>query len=462
MTRRVLDLFLWVGAGLGVLSLLAAAAVAILGIVPLVFTSGSMAPEMPTGSLGIARSVSADELKIGDVVSVDRSDGARVTHRIVAIHPVQDDKVALTLKGDANESVDKERYTVDSADRVLFAIPWAGHVLSALASPVTVFLGGMLVAGVLVYVVLGRRSGTSRGRRRASTGTASLVAATAVASILVQPSLAAFSDQATVTTSGFVTHRVAQPTGVQCSSNLLQITLTTPASDPRYTYWAQAYNSSNTAISIEKHLIGTGTSRSVTFNGGSADFPGVALLLNVQYQFRIHSRLRDTTWRSDTYQVQPFSMTKIVTVDAFNCGAANPPPTIGFTMPINGMTGTTAGSPSMQDQVNSICENGAYGGGYSAACGTVADGGSITDVKYILQRAGGTLGTRCWNGGSLWVTNCSFRTADTTTDKKRWSVPRLTAITYPYLSDGVFTLTIRATDNSGNVTESSIKYTVTY
>ena len=128
---------------------------------------------------------------------------------------------------------------------------------------------------------------------------------------------------------------------------------------------------------------------------------------------------------------------------------------ISFTRPVNGYTGTTVGAHS---HITSECDS-SYGSTRGAACGTATDNGSVASIEYILQRTGGTLGVRCWNGGNLWVTDCSYRNAGRTGN--RWVVPR-GFLSTPYISDGNFTLTIRATDNLGNVTVNSINYTVTY
>jgi hypothetical protein len=82
-TRHLLrETLLNLGAGLGVMCLLAAVAAIGFGIRPLVFRSGSMGPEIGTGALGLARTVPAAELAVGDVVSVVNSRGVRVTHRV--------------------------------------------------------------------------------------------------------------------------------------------------------------------------------------------------------------------------------------------------------------------------------------------------------------------------------------------------------------------------------------------
>ncbi|GAA4744819.1 signal peptidase I [Gordonia alkaliphila] len=156
------ELALNVGAVVGVICIVVAAISMFFGITPLVFRSGSMAPDIPTGSLAFARTVPAAELAVGDVVSVDNQAGTRISHRIVAIEPFGDHQVSLTLQGDANRTVDPLPYTVSEADRVLFSVPVLGYVAAWLSSKTAVFLGG-LAAGALLMLAFGplRRPDTS-------------------------------------------------------------------------------------------------------------------------------------------------------------------------------------------------------------------------------------------------------------------------------------------------------------
>lgn len=471
--RRVADALLWVGAVLGALSLVAAVLVTVLGIVPLIFTSGSMSPGIPTGSLGVARSVPAADLAVRDVVSVESAEGVRVTHRIAAIEETAD-ATLLTLKGDANSEPDAEPYRVTEADRLMFSVPWVGYVLSAMSNPVVLFGAGVLAAGVLFAVVSSvRRSGGSRrggaeaaagGRRRRDgsadrpRGAARTVAgllAVALPTLLalqpVQPTMAAFTDLgATVTTTGFVGHRVGQPIDITCSANLLQLTVGTTVHDPRYTYWAQAFTvgTSGTAISNPKQMTGTGTTRSTTF-GTVSDFL-IQPIVGSNYEMRVYARVSGTTWQSQEYRVQRFSRT----LTLMTCGVAPTVPTIDFAEPVNG---GRHGFIVTASRLSSVCGS-AYGSTAAAACGTVSDDGSIASVEYILQRTGFLLGTRCWDG-TAWVISCAYRTAsrNTSTNPQRWSVPRTND---PYTAYADYALTIRATDNEGHATTRTIYYSV--
>ncbi|MGO1973243.1 MAG: signal peptidase I [Propionibacteriaceae bacterium] len=171
--RHVLrEIALTTGAVLGLVCILAAVAGVALGVQPLIFRSGSMAPEIETGALGLARSVPAAEVVPGDVVSVHGADGVRITHRVVSSEPAGE-QTSLVLKGDANEVADAEPYVTDRVDRVLFAVNKAGYVVSWLSSTPAVFVGGALVGALLVYAFdpRGRRRAADEGPDRPESGT---------------------------------------------------------------------------------------------------------------------------------------------------------------------------------------------------------------------------------------------------------------------------------------------------
>lgn len=146
------EILLTTGAILGTICIILTLASLIWGVKPLVFRSGSMSPTIATGALAFAKPVPASELDVGDVVSLETADDGRVTHRITQID-VAGDSFALTLRGDANNIDDAESYAVDSADRVLFAIPKAGYVVSWLSGPAGTFAGGLIVGLVLILIL---------------------------------------------------------------------------------------------------------------------------------------------------------------------------------------------------------------------------------------------------------------------------------------------------------------------
>lgn len=144
-----------IGAIVGLICIVVAALSMFLGIKPLVFQSGSMSPSITTGALAFARTVPAQQLEVGDVVSVTNPGGVRITHRVTALEPFDDGEVSMTMRGDANAADDPMPYLVSEADRVIGHVNGLGYVVAWLSNPVAIFLGGML-AGGLAVIAFGR------------------------------------------------------------------------------------------------------------------------------------------------------------------------------------------------------------------------------------------------------------------------------------------------------------------
>lgn len=153
--RRAREIVLWAGAILGLLCIVWTIVMLAFGLTPLVFTSGSMSPAIDAGDLAFAKTIDADEIEVGDIVSVVNDKGTRITHRVVRVDPTEDGAV-LTLKGDANAAPDEQVYAVTTVEKVMFAVPKAGYVVTAVGSPIGMFIGGLLVAAAL-FLAFGRR-----------------------------------------------------------------------------------------------------------------------------------------------------------------------------------------------------------------------------------------------------------------------------------------------------------------
>lgn len=166
-------------ASLGALSLLGTVVLAVSGASLVVFRTGSMAPTMPVGALALVVPTAADEVAVGDVVTVARSGSPLpVTHRVVAVtpDPAQGTGGAvLELRGDANHSVDPQPYEVTEVGRVVASAPHLGHWLERVRTP-PVLAGATVAAAGLVAAVFWPAAGdpprqTRRGqssRRSAS------------------------------------------------------------------------------------------------------------------------------------------------------------------------------------------------------------------------------------------------------------------------------------------------------
>lgn len=127
------------------LNLLAAGGVVCIGLVIaavffnislILFKTGSMSPTIPQGSMSVVQRISADEIEVGDVVTVDREEGLLpVTHRVIAVHPQRPGEALIEMKGDANPSADPGPYRVTEVRKVLWSVPGAASVIVWFSDP---------------------------------------------------------------------------------------------------------------------------------------------------------------------------------------------------------------------------------------------------------------------------------------------------------------------------------------
>lgn len=100
----------------------------------IMFKTGSMSPTIPAGSLAVVKQIPASEIRVGDVLTVDRGTKLPVTHRVTSVEGAGDERT-ITMKGDANDTEDPVPYTVTEARRVLFSAPGLAHVVVWFANP---------------------------------------------------------------------------------------------------------------------------------------------------------------------------------------------------------------------------------------------------------------------------------------------------------------------------------------
>jgi signal peptidase len=151
--RRTLDIILIT------LILLVLATVIVARVIPtvtggatFVVGGGSMDPAIPMGAVVIVGLVTADELAVGDVVSVKVGEQQAIfTHRITRL--VDRDGVAwLQTKGDANEDEDPSIIPATAViGRVAVTLPYAGYAVRLLSTAQGVLfllaLGMLMLAG---------------------------------------------------------------------------------------------------------------------------------------------------------------------------------------------------------------------------------------------------------------------------------------------------------------------------
>ena len=116
------------------------------GYRPVAVYSGSMTPTIGVGGLAVDRTIQAQDVRVGDVITFNDPyvRGRMVTHRVVAIIPTAHGP-AYRTKGDANPA--RDPWTIrltGQVGRVAFSLPYAGYVL--------VYVHTREVRGVLICI----------------------------------------------------------------------------------------------------------------------------------------------------------------------------------------------------------------------------------------------------------------------------------------------------------------------
>ncbi|MGX7726864.1 signal peptidase I [Rhodococcus pyridinivorans] len=165
---------LWSRVENALLNLLAAGGVVCIGLVTaafafdislILFKTGSMSPTIPQGSMSVVQRISADEIAVGDIVTVDREEGELpVTHRVIAVHPQRAGEALIEMQGDANPNPDPGPYRVTEVRKVLWSVPGAAAVIVWFSDPWV--LGGLtLAAAALVLWAFWPRESEDDGRQ---------------------------------------------------------------------------------------------------------------------------------------------------------------------------------------------------------------------------------------------------------------------------------------------------------
>ena len=110
--------------------------------------TGSMEPTIPVGSLVYDQEFQESELKVGDVVTYQISEGTLVTHRVVEIN--EEDRTVIT-QGDANNAEDANPVSYDNIVGVCaFHLPALGYISIYIRTGI----GIGIICGVIVVILL--------------------------------------------------------------------------------------------------------------------------------------------------------------------------------------------------------------------------------------------------------------------------------------------------------------------
>lgn len=119
----------------------------------LIIGGASMEPEIHLGAAVVIEPVTADQLAVGDIVSLRSGEGLKsiFTHRITRIVS-RSDGIWIETKGDANRIIDASITPArDVMGRVVLNVPFGGYLLKLLSVPsgvaLMVCLAGVLLTG---------------------------------------------------------------------------------------------------------------------------------------------------------------------------------------------------------------------------------------------------------------------------------------------------------------------------
>ncbi|PJJ70784.1 signal peptidase [Diaminobutyricimonas aerilata] len=131
----------------------------------IMFKTGSMSPTIPAGSLAVVREIPANEVRVGDVVTVDRAGALPVTHRVTSVQPAAGGQRIITMKGDANRDPDPLPYTVERVRLVIAHVPELARVVGWFSDARV--MGGIAVvaAGIVTWAFWPRESTEVHGPR---------------------------------------------------------------------------------------------------------------------------------------------------------------------------------------------------------------------------------------------------------------------------------------------------------
>lgn len=121
------------------------------GIQPIAVQTGSMAPKYPQGSMIYVKSINAEDIEVGDVVTYKLYDAEgevvnNLTHRVIEI-----DKTTrtFTTQGDANNAPDNPVSFDEDVSKVVFSVPIVGTIAEIVDTT-----SGKIMAGTIIIVVL--------------------------------------------------------------------------------------------------------------------------------------------------------------------------------------------------------------------------------------------------------------------------------------------------------------------
>lgn len=178
----VLEAVLWIAAAAGLVAIALTIGAYVFNLSLIMFRTGSMEPTIPAGSVAVVKEVTADEVRTGDVLTVDRPGKLPVTHRVTGVAPgIVPAERTITMRGDANAYDDPTEYRIMEGRLVIGHVPHLAAVMHRMNDPMVMAGMTVVVSGLVTWAFWPRtepektrseeagRSGR-RERRRARAG----------------------------------------------------------------------------------------------------------------------------------------------------------------------------------------------------------------------------------------------------------------------------------------------------
>ncbi|WP_279106121.1 signal peptidase I [Gordonia paraffinivorans] len=129
----------------------------------ILFETGSMDPTIPQGSAAVVHEIPAAQVKVGDIVTVDRGPGLKpITQRAISAPPIGGGRVEIEMQGDANQNPDPEPYRVSTVKKVLWHVPGLARQVVWLSHP---YVLAAITLGAALLVLWAFWPKPSTGRR---------------------------------------------------------------------------------------------------------------------------------------------------------------------------------------------------------------------------------------------------------------------------------------------------------
>ncbi|WP_245982102.1 signal peptidase I [Mycetocola tolaasinivorans] len=182
---RLGNLLLNLAAVAGALCIVLVILAFVFNITLIMFKTGSMAPTIPAGSVALVREVPASELRVGDVVTVDRPGQLPITHRVTSVSEGSGpDSRSITMRGDANAIEDPAPYVISQARLVIGSLPGLAYVVVWFGNPWVLGSLTLALSALVTWAFWPRGARPApepRRRGRHATGVATLAVAIGVA-----------------------------------------------------------------------------------------------------------------------------------------------------------------------------------------------------------------------------------------------------------------------------------------